>query len=202
VQLAEKFYTSHKSPVIFQVSPIATPPELDATLTSKGYVYFDPSQVQTANLSSILEAPAEIPEAWHATEQLTRQWFETWCEATELLGQEASAEFDILQRVKARSLYVTLALDGKPAAVGRGVVEREWLGVFNMATLPAIRGRGAGSRILTLLAKWGNEQGALYAYLQVDSDNIPALRLYAKTGFDTLYQYHYRLENPNRSSLR
>jgi ribosomal protein S18 acetylase RimI-like enzyme len=38
------------------------------------------------------------------------------------------------------------------------------------------------------------ERGARRAYLQVEVDNLPALRLYDGLGFQPSHDYHYRSE--------
>ena len=48
------------------------------------------------------------------------------------------------------------------------------------------------SLALGALAGWGEKLGAQTAYLQVEEDNPNALRLYARAGFQTVYDYHYR----------
>jgi ribosomal protein S18 acetylase RimI-like enzyme len=42
------------------------------------------------------------------------------------------------------------------------------------------------------LAQWGQIYQARQLYLQVMADNAPALALYERLGFETLYHYHYR----------
>jgi ribosomal protein S18 acetylase RimI-like enzyme len=43
---------------------------------------------------------------------------------------------------------------------------------------------------------WGEDHGAQKVFLQVETDNEPALALYESMGFKTLYTYWYRiLEN-------
>jgi ribosomal protein S18 acetylase RimI-like enzyme len=39
---------------------------------------------------------------------------------------------------------------------------------------------------------WAWDQGAQWAYLQVDATNAPALAVYRKFGYATAYSYHYR----------
>jgi GNAT superfamily N-acetyltransferase len=56
-----------------------------------------------------------------------------------------------------------------------------------------MRRRGAASSILAALAGWAQAGGAARAYLQVVEANEPAVRLYARAGFATLYGYHYRV---------
>jgi len=45
--------------------------------------------------------------------------------------------------------------------------------------------------VLNSLAEWGIAQGAKKIYLQVESDNEPAKRLYSRVGFESLYSYQY-----------
>jgi ribosomal protein S18 acetylase RimI-like enzyme len=42
------------------------------------------------------------------------------------------------------------------------------------------------------LAQWGQTYGVQQVYLQVMVENIPALALYRRFGFETLYHYYYR----------
>jgi ribosomal protein S18 acetylase RimI-like enzyme len=46
--------------------------------------------------------------------------------------------------------------------------------------------------VASLLA-WAREQGAATAFLQVFSDNRPALVLYDRAGFTTHHRYWYRI---------
>jgi RimJ/RimL family protein N-acetyltransferase len=62
-----------------------------------------------------------------------------------------------------------------------------------MATRPDLRGRGIGTTILTAGATWAAEQNAHRLYLQVETTNEPALRLYARAGFTRAYGYHFRI---------
>jgi ribosomal protein S18 acetylase RimI-like enzyme len=70
------------------------------------------------------------------------------------------------------------------------------VGVFGMATVPAFRRRHAATAVLDALAAWGQERGASRLYLQVMQDNLPALALYERAGFTTLYEYYYREKKP------
>jgi GNAT superfamily N-acetyltransferase len=46
--------------------------------------------------------------------------------------------------------------------------------------------------LLAALAGWAGAHAAGRMYLQVERDNIPALRLYERTGFSEICGYHYR----------
>ena len=70
------------------------------------------------------------------------------------------------------------------------LTDRE-LGIFGMLTAPGHRGRGVGAEILNSLLTWGRRAGATVAYLQVERDNLPAVRLYSGAGFVPVYDYDY-----------
>jgi ribosomal protein S18 acetylase RimI-like enzyme len=93
--------------------------------------------------------------------------------------------------------YARLLVDGETAAVAMGVVERGWLGVFDVMTAAHLRRRGYARQVMLHLLHWGLAQGARHAYLQVMADNTPALGLYAGLGFTRTYDYWYRQKTPS-----
>jgi len=108
----------------------------------------------------------------------------------------AEARRAILERIGPQTGYALLNIEGEPAAIGLGVVERGWVGLFCMDTHPEFRRRGAASAVLHALGQWGLEYQASQMYLQVMENNPPALALYAKAGFEKNYRYWYaRKEN-------
>jgi len=64
-----------------------------------------------------------------------------------------------------------------------------WLGLFAIETLPAARRRGLAAQVIGRLARWGRDNGARNAFLQVESTNSAALALYEKLGFTTHHRY-------------
>jgi N-acetylglutamate synthase len=77
------------------------------------------------------------------------------------------------------------------AGVGRGVVTGPWIGIAAVEVAPHWRRRGLGRALMHRLGEWGREQGASWVYLQVGSDNTPALRMYERLGFGTDHRYRY-----------
>ena len=79
-------------------------------------------------------------------------------------------------------------------ACGIAVVESGWVGLFGLVTELDMRRRGLGRRLTKALLESGAAAGAKTAYLQVEADNDPALRLYESLGFRDVYQYWYRVK--------
>jgi N-acetylglutamate synthase len=64
-----------------------------------------------------------------------------------------------------------------------------------LAAWVAIEGRpdAAATAVARRGAGWAAGQGARQLYLQVEEDNLPALRLYGRLGFRPSHHYHYRV---------
>jgi ribosomal protein S18 acetylase RimI-like enzyme len=82
--------------------------------------------------------------------------------------------------------------EGEPVAVGIGVVDEGWLGVFSLTVAPTARRRGWAMAIMDALEGWAGAAGARDVYLQVEADNEAALALYARRGLHIAHSYHYR----------
>ena len=85
-----------------------------------------------------------------------------------------------------------LPVDEKPSAVGLGVHERGWVGVYAMGTGRRPDVAAPRPSVLHALARWAEERGAHRMYLQVEVTNDGARQLYTRAGFETAYRYHYR----------
>ncbi len=194
---AETFYAERNLPVIFQICDAMQPADLDAQLAARGYGADAHTHVQTTALATMVE---RLPSLRHypafeveVSEEFDPLWFELYCESEEVGGHAAAMRGDILQRIAVPCGYVVLRAGGEPAAVGLGVLEAGWLGIYCMATRPEFRRQGAASAILRTLAVWAQLYDARDAYLQVMHRNAAAQALYARAGFVTAYDYHYRI---------
>lgn len=81
--------------------------------------------------------------------------------------------------------------DRYAVAIGRGHVHAGWLGLTAVWTDPAHRRRGSAATIMRELGHWGARHGARNAYVQVDSCNDTALRIYERMGFAIHHSYCY-----------
>lgn len=78
-----------------------------------------------------------------------------------------------------------------PVAAGVAAYAEDWVGFRGLEVAASHRGRGLALAVMAALVEWGAAQGATTAYLQVLSDNAPALRLYQGLGFATHHTYRY-----------
>jgi GNAT superfamily N-acetyltransferase len=78
-------------------------------------------------------------------------------------------------------------------ACAYGVIERGWLGVFDVVVREPYRGKGLGRAIMAELLAAGRGRGATASYLQVVTGTEKAERLYASLGSRESSEYAYRI---------
>lgn len=193
---AELFYAVYDTPARFQISPASRPADLDIVLALRGYQRTAETAVQTAKLSVVLHetgrrSPGSVLQI-DLAEQVSPAWFQTYDDIEKLGKRAAVVRHDIIKRIRTRSGFALATLDGEPVALGLGVVNQGWLGIYCMATDARVRRRGVATGIIHALANWAQLYGARQVYLQVMTANEPGLALYSRCGFSTLYHYHYR----------
>jgi N-acetylglutamate synthase len=184
---AESFYAARGLPTLFSIGDGAWP-GLDGALGARGYEVVDPTLVMTADLPA---PPAAAPPPEHAGASIddapSREWLDLWWSVSGRYADQLDVAGKILTGVPAS--YVRLA-GGQ--AVGRGVAQGEWYGIYCMAVAPTARRRGLGRAVLRTLLAVARHQGARRAYLVVVERNAAARRLYEREGFRVAGRYHYR----------
>jgi N-acetylglutamate synthase len=188
------FYRSVSLPAIFRMLPFSQPPDLDGYLEHLGWTKFERTLVMRASMSALPEAAArgeveivDVPR---------------WVQATAgLLGLAEDARSAAVERAKVYPLPHAGAIvrqGDEVVACGLVKMEGDYAGLFALNTASAWRGRGLGGAIVRALLAEASRRGSRMAYLQVTSDNAPALALYRRFGFETVYDYWYRGAAPER----
>jgi ribosomal protein S18 acetylase RimI-like enzyme len=194
LELVEDFYARHGMRARYQVCPASLPSELDDALAARSYARISDTSVQIAQVENVIEQTGgNKPQRFNVTiSGFNDAWMDTYAQGGHMSTHEHAMRRGIVARIGPRAGFALASLDGQPVAVGLGVTERGWTGIFCMETQPAFRRQGAATLILGALAHWGKENGATQMYLQVMVNNAPACALYQRAGFSALYTYWYR----------
>jgi GNAT superfamily N-acetyltransferase len=186
----EALYAARGQPCIVRITPLAQPPGLEALLEHAGYRREGETSVQV--LDPLPDT--RMNGACALADALSDHWHGTFTRLDDTPVAHRHTLRAILGQIALPHTGALCPADATPVCCGRAVLEGPQLGLFDIATDAAQRGRGHATRLIGHLLAWGRRLDATRAYLQVEVDNAPALRLYAHLGFRELYRYWYRVK--------
>ncbi|MHA1943569.1 MAG: GNAT family N-acetyltransferase [Candidatus Thorarchaeota archaeon] len=184
------FYKERKLVPRFQMTDTSKPVELDRDLSERGFSVGLQVEIHTAAINHLVKNEPTIDVL--ISNDITDSWMSVYNDSSGYEASTMETRKNLMKRTSLHTVFALARIDREPAGVGFGVVEDKWLGLFNIASHPSMRGRGVAIAVNLALAKWGHQRGARSAYLQVESENLPALKLYDKLGFHHVYTYWYR----------
>jgi GNAT superfamily N-acetyltransferase len=187
VAVVEAFYRDRSLAPTFKLTAASRPEGLEAFLTARGYRLDAPVLILTRSLDSPGTASPGLPSS------PTDDWLAANAAVPSHYGAAPEAFLALLSRIQPSRAFVAVERGGMVAAIGMAVVDEEWVGLFEVGTIPAQRRRGLAAAVVEALLAWGAGQGAERAYLQVMEANSPARALYARLGFQEVYRYWYRV---------
>jgi GNAT superfamily N-acetyltransferase len=185
----ERVYAQHGLPLLFRMTPFVQPAGLDAELAARGFVEFDESLVQAVAMARPPAVPAheaavEAPDA--------NAFIDAVCDLRESTPVQREAMRERLLHTPLSTRFAVVRAEGRPVCTAQVALEGPLVGLYDVVTAPAARGRGYATLACTTLLSWAWQHGAQVAYLQVNATNAPALAIYARLGFATVYAYRYR----------
>lgn len=175
---------------IFRLATINDLSELDQQLARRNYELFDRTQVQTLDLNQVNVNFSPQVSILTGSSGL-RSWLDAF-HSLNLARSDDKTHEKMLGKIISPVAAVTMAVDAEIVACGLGVVEGQYMGLFDIVTAPKHRRKGFGTILTESLLAWGKQSGASTAYLQVMENNETALALYKRFGFKINYRYWYR----------
>jgi ribosomal protein S18 acetylase RimI-like enzyme len=179
------FHDSGLAP-IFRLTSFAPIEETDRVLSSRGYKSCDASLVMTRSIEGF-----EGADQTFAPDAAT--WLDTFQKASGKRGAEQAVHLEILQRITAPCAWAVHSESEPDVSCGLGVLVDDKVGLFDIATRADHQRQGHARQLCQGLLAWGARRGARTAFLQVVATNTAAIRLYRQLGFETAYQYWYRV---------
>lgn len=173
---------------VFRLISDETGRAMDRMLHECCYRLVDPSLVMTCVLDTFRDG-SDASQCFKA---------EDWLSAFHSVSAKADplpdVHLSLLRAMPLKTAFMVVQREGLPAACGIAVVTGRLVGLFEIATRPALRGRRLAEMLCRDLLAWGRSQGADTAYLQVDGQNLGAIALYERLGFSLDYEYWYRVK--------
>ncbi|MFB5189822.1 GNAT family N-acetyltransferase [Alicyclobacillus fastidiosus] len=191
IHYCEDVFRARNLKPVFKMTESVYPKSLDATLEERGYIAIDHTSVQSMSLSQSKEPSIHTVKV-HET--LNDEWLNQFCILNNQDKASKATMKQMLSLILPKTGFFSLNDNEVVVACGLGVLERGYLGIFDIVTHSHFRNRGFGEQLMLNLLKWGKENGAKHAYLQAMLTNGAALGLYSKLGFQERYRYWYRIK--------
>lgn len=191
--LAAQVFEDAGLPMIVRITPFSEPADLDSQLAARGFDRFDDTCVMVSS-----RPPRRVPRPPPAGTRLVpldaRGFARTVgaLRGSPLAQCEAHAERLAQAPVPHEGYAIVRDSDGVALACGQFAREAELVGLYDIFTVDSQRNQGLAHILCEHLLSKAASAGATCAYLQVESDNTPARRVYADLGFSDGYAYHYR----------
>ncbi len=191
-QIVRQFRTQGLPPT-FRLTGLQAP-DVDGQLAGRGFIEAEPTYGMVATLSElVLDAEVGLDPAVTVEAKPKGRWLKDVAAAYGGEKADHAKLAEIVERIRQPAGFATLVIDDKPAAWGIGVVERGYVGLFDIVVAPDLRGLGLGKQIVCALTAWAGKAGAERAYLQVREQNEVARDLYRTIGFTDAYRYTHRI---------
>ena len=184
-------------PLVVRITPFTQPAGLDAQLAAQGWPLFDDTRVMVLpHLAQPLAGTPCLPAGWTESVEDAQAFAHT----VGALRGSSQVEIEAhAQRVTHSPVPYTGVVwrdgAGQVQVSGQIALEGDLVGLYDIFTAPAARGRGLATAFCAGLLVRAWQAGARTAYLQVDAANAPASQVYFKLGFQDGYTYHYRSSN-------
>jgi ribosomal protein S18 acetylase RimI-like enzyme len=193
ITYCEELYLGKGITPCFKVTAISDPPLIDEILEKRGYFIHSTISFQTLGITSGNTRQNDSRSFLRET-AMRETWIDDFIRMNNFEPARRETYTGIMRQVITPKCLVSLEDNGKTIGVGLGVCEGRYIGLFDLVVDPGYRKQGIGEGLVRSLVQWGAEQGAEVAYLQVLSDNLPAISLYKKLGFREIYTYWYRMQ--------
>jgi GNAT superfamily N-acetyltransferase len=197
ISSAETFFERRNAPPMVRVITCESATntallKLDSCLQRRSYLVEGETHVMTISRLSFPPHLLDIGLESCGIFSLSN-WLKIYYRISELPRLEREIHSRMLGKLRVGSCFLA-AMDesGEPLCCGFGTLVGNSVGLYNLVTRSDVRGKGYATKLIRKLLSWAANKEVGYAYLHVETNNLPAIELYQKLGFEVYYSYWYR----------
>ena len=193
ISYCERVYKRWNTPCIFKITPLVDP-SFDRMLEERGYRIEHVTDVMLCDLNKRPSFPC------HEEVTIETRISDEWIDALFFIKQNATVTHlkivpSMYAAIPKDVICASIRKEGRIIATGLGILDRDRIGIYAINTDCEYRRQGLARKICeTLLSTAETYPGIETAYLQVVSDNTPAISLYESLGLKKEYQYWFRVK--------
>jgi GNAT superfamily N-acetyltransferase len=190
IDFCEYHFMNRSLPVVFKLTNDSTPTDIERELDKRNYTIIDETSVRTLDLKKYYGyKPEDLIIGFHFTNKWCKGFFDCSCLENKMYQKSAKT---ILETIAGKTIVVSKEINKDIVGCGFGVIERDYIGIYDIVVAKHYRNNGIGKDIMNGILNNALQLGCKTAYLSVFVGNTPAENLYQKLGFREIYKYWYR----------
>jgi len=191
IKVIEELYKKNNLPSVFQIPDYCEPNDLKKILLKLNYQEIDESILMALEISKLKEIPINDSFSFTLEINFSEKFFSNFGRLTNRPSSLVLKNLNIIKRILFNKAFAIAYREDEIVGLCLGVLEREYIGIYDMIVSSNYRRQGIGQALLNKLILWGKNNGAKTIYLQVQGDNSGAIALYKKIGLTDRYHYRY-----------
>ncbi|MCM1991847.1 GNAT family N-acetyltransferase [Oceanirhabdus seepicola] len=192
IEICEEMYKRNNLDTVFKLTEKEDNNEIDVMLSERGYEYVAKTNIMLKEIADF-KISKEEKQGFVVYRELRNDWLVAFTQINKISSQNASVLQKMLQRIIPDVYYGAIVENGEIIAVGMGVAEQGYVGMYDIYVHDDKRRKGLGTKIMNNLIYEALKDGCTHSYLQVVDENEKAKNLYNKLGYEKQYSYWYRV---------
>jgi ribosomal protein S18 acetylase RimI-like enzyme len=190
IEMCREKYYSMNLPFIFKITELNK--DIEDVLDNYKFKTIDSSIVKTINTNNIQN---QNDKNIIISNKLNDEWTNAYFQFSNLQEKEKQlTSIEMLNRIPGSLITSLMKINQNVLGVGLGIINSNYLGLFDIIVDEKYRRNGYGKDIVLSLLAEAKRRKINSAYLQVIENNVVANSLYEKIGFRDVYRYWYRKE--------
>jgi ribosomal protein S18 acetylase RimI-like enzyme len=189
IQYCKRLYTKYNLPTVYKLVECDEHKIIDRELETLKYEIVDITSVQICDDVRISE---KNYAGINVNVDFNEKWINGFIECNNIKVECINTMKMMLKNITGNKIVVYKELNEEIAGCGYGVIENEYVGLFDIVVKENKRGNGYGKEIVESILSEAGKAGIKKSYLQVVNNNEAAKNLYKKTGYREKYKYWYR----------
>lgn len=157
IKRCEQIYIDKNLQPIFRITPLASPENLDEILAHSGFEQKDVSSVQVMDLESITPQAAGSIQLWT---EFSQDWLDSFIYLGGVTIESQKSLTGMLSNIASKKCFAVLLNENQVISCGLGVLEKQYIGLFEIITAKTERRKGFGEELILNLLAWGKQNGA------------------------------------------
>lgn len=191
VSIVDKLYKDNNLPLIFQISDYFEPSNLVEYLQNSEFLVTDETIVMSTEIEQDNFSPNKDGFDVVIEHDVDVKWYQALKRLTDIDSSKLEGFRKIISRTSNAKITCSVMKDDNPIGIVLGVIEEPFIGIFDLVVLSDYRRQGIGEFIMRLMMSYAQKSKLQTMYLQVEANNLPAVKLYKKLNFQERYRYRY-----------